>query len=113
MPPLAPMQLLFMGPAVHNNNTARRRPRDWPLVGNWLESLHDDIERGKEPCPPYRTFRESFEKRGYLRLDDIQYITKEELREIADADNLDVTVGLINQILRYAEQDCTTIQSIS
>ncbi|KAL5478650.1 hypothetical protein ACEPAI_1927 [Sanghuangporus weigelae] len=112
MLPLTPMQLPFMGPAVHNN-AARRRPRDWPLVGNWLESLHDDIERGKEPCSPYRTFREPFEKRGYLRLDDIQHITKEELQEIADADNLDVTIGLINRILRYAEQDCTTIQSSS
>ncbi|KAL5483615.1 hypothetical protein ACEPAI_8847 [Sanghuangporus weigelae] len=112
MPLLTPMQVPFMGPAVHNN-AARRRPRDWPLVGNWLESLHDDIERGKEPCPPYLTFREPFEKRGYLRLDDIQHITKEELQEIADADNLDVTIGLINRILRYAEQDCTTIQSSS
>ncbi|KAL5523324.1 hypothetical protein ACEPAF_1591 [Sanghuangporus sanghuang] len=95
MPPLTPIQLPFMGPAVHNN-AARRRLRDWPLVGNWLESLHDNIERGKELCPLYHTFRKSFKKRGYLRLDNIQHITKEELQEIANVDNLDVTIGLIN-----------------
>ncbi|KAL5531228.1 hypothetical protein ACEPAG_4104 [Sanghuangporus baumii] len=112
MPSFNTMQSPFMERAMLGGNVSTgRRPRDWSLIGNWLESLHDDMERGKEPCPPYRAFRSSFEKRGYVRLDDIQDLCKGDLEKIVQADGLNATDGLINHILCYAKQDCATIQS--
>ena len=82
---------------------------DYPSVRNWLETLHDDMERGRDGFN-YRSLLPMFEHNDIKRLDDVNVLGYLSLSEIAKDVNIDASIGLLNCIIRYAQEDTSHIK---
>ncbi len=51
-----------------------------------------------------------FAVNGCTRIDDIARMTSAELKELAKDFDLEVTVGLVNRVVRYAQDDVEQIK---
>ena len=94
---------------MHNQVSTDRRPRDFPMVRNWLESLHDDMERGRDDYA-YRSLLPAFEANNIKRLDDVAFLDYSKLESMVAQAQGEVSVGLLNRIIRYAQEDASRIK---
>ena len=86
-----------------------RMPHDYSSVRNWLEALHDDMERGCDGFN-YRSLLPVFEHNGIKQLDNINVLEYQSLFKIAKDVNIDTSIGLLNHIIRYAQEDTSRIK---
>ena len=86
--------------------------RNFPLAVNWLRSLADDMERGRDGLD-YLSLIPLFESNAIVRLDDIDALQKEGLLELACGAGVELKVGLINRIVRYAAEDVKVVNKQS
>lgn len=93
---------------IHNQVAAEHKPRDYPSVRNWLETLHDDMERGRDGFN-YRSLLPVFESNDVKRLDDVNTLGYQLLKEIVKDAQVEASIGLLNRIVRYAQEDVSYI----
>ena len=94
---------------VHGQVSADRRPRDFPMVRNWLESLHNDMERGRDDYA-YRSLLPVFEANNIKCLDDVAFLDYGKLESMVAHVQGQVSIGLLNRIIRYAQEDVSRIK---
>ncbi len=84
-------------------------PLDYPSVKNWLRDCEEHLERGRDGHA-YASMALMFAVNGCTRIDDIARMTSAELKELAKDFDLEVTVGLVNRVVRYAQDDVEQIK---
>lgn len=85
-----------------------RAARNFPLAANWLRSLADDLERGRDAFD-YLSLIPVFASNDIARLDDVDALKKEGLIELGLQTNVQLKIGLVNRIVRYAAEDVKKI----
>ena len=88
---------------------AEWRPHSYPSMRNWLEGLHDDMERGRDGFN-YRSLLPVFEENEIKWLDDVYALRLDLLKEIVQKAQVEASIGLITCIIRYAQEDISSIR---
>lgn len=62
------------------------------------------MERGRDKHN-YTSLADVLIKNGLTRIDDISQLLPDQLRSLAENDGVEVTLGLVLRVLRYAKAD--------
>lgn len=84
-------------------------PLDYPSIKNWLRDCEDHLERGRDGHA-YTSMTLIFAMNGCTRIDDITRMSPADMKVLAVDGDLDVTVGLINRVHKYAIEDVARVR---
>lgn len=106
-PPRMPTEDVHERPQVVQRHATEVRGQvgyHYALISKWLRECEEDIERGRDNHE-YSALAPVFEANGCTRIDDIPRMTTELIRQLAADAGVTVTIGLVNRVHQYAEED--------
>ena len=85
--------------------------RDYPAIEDWLKACMDDFERGRDKHE-YMTLLPIFAVNGCMQVDDITRISisAEKIKDMTDAQGVNVTIRLINRVHVYPIEDVARVK---
>ena len=94
---------------VPSGGPTGRKPRNYPTVAKWIESLEEDMEQGRDRYD-YRVLLPIFQENQKKRLDDIDFLGYDQLNQLVKEAGLPASPGLLGHIARYAHEDVIQIR---
>lgn len=110
--PLPPEPVLRNEPPVSTNREMQgfQGPLDYPKIADWLKGCEDNLERGRDGHE-YSSLALVFALNGCTRIDDISRMSPADIKALAVARDLEVTVGLVNRVYHYATEDVARVKA--
>lgn len=97
-------------PVLRPETPAYTGPVNYPAIAEWLKSCEDDLERGRDKHG-YSVLSSMFAANGCTRIDDITRLSSEAIKSLAEDAGLVITIGLVNRVSQYAQDDVARVKA--
>ena len=89
--------------------TQYKGPLDYLAIRTWLKVCEDDFEC-RQDKHEYTTLVLMFDANSCTRIDDITQMSADRIKMLAEAQGINMTIGLINCVYTYTIEDVAHVK---